>query len=128
MHELVGLRVIDVDVIETDRGGDEPLPIRAETDLIRVARGDPLLFDAGGAVDQHQFVAARHRDDQRAGVGGRDQVMRAAPDMDARCFAIVAAVDDADRIVIGIEHDRGCRTNWQPANEGPRGPLANSAA
>ena len=110
MHHLEGRRVVDVDAVEAQRIRDEPFAVGAEADLIGVADLDPPLDRAGVAIDEDELVALRHRDDQVALVRRQHQVMRRAPDVDARGFPIGIAVDDAQRIVVGIEHDCGlCR-------------------
>ena len=76
--------VVDVDVIEPVGGGDEPLAVRAEAQLIGI---DDVAHDAaalaGLGVEHQQLVGDGRADQHFLAVGRRDQVMRLAAERQA---------------------------------------------
>ncbi len=99
--QILAVPTVDVDMVQTIAGGDEPLHVTRELQLVRV--DDPVdhaLHLGRARVQERQRIARRVRDDDRLFVRRHVDMVRLLAGRDALLFAPVVGTDDADA---GIE-------------------------
>jgi hypothetical protein len=118
--ELEAISAVDVDVVEPVGGGDEPLAVRAEAELVGI---DDVAHDAlalaGPRIERHQLVGHGGGDQQFLAVRRDRQMMRLAAEWQALELAARGAAENAVRGFFGIKDDHGvgtCRSRSRPGS------------
>jgi hypothetical protein len=95
--QRLAVPAVEVDTVEPVAGGDKPLLIRREADLVRVVDiGHALLDLARDRVQEHQVIADRVGNDQRLVVWRGDQVVRFLADREGLQHLLGILVDQRD--------------------------------
>ncbi|MNL22219.1 hypothetical protein D3C87_1435520 [compost metagenome] len=108
--QRLAVPAVEVDTVEPVAGGDKPLLVRREADLVRVVDiGHALLDLARDRVQEHQVVADRVGNDQRLVVRRGDQVVRFLADGKGFQHLLRVLVDQGDGCITRIKDRHNLR-------------------